>query len=631
MAPEVAVSTTSLDDSRADDGLTDTNSSSITSDEDLHIGFSPRPQLPFILSSSSISKGLPSGFGRGVASRGSRPPRHHSAHARPTCNCYQRGLSHSPRPPPLHPPPPLIRSTSSGPPRSSDRHDIWHNGLSEPQYGGHGASHNNGGNGFSHSPQKGGEPELEPGGEVDCVQALTEHYDELQSQRSRLSANIKNVEAQRVRVRELRQTQDVADEKFMAAAEALLPESSQLHQLRQLFAAMRNTRLGYQEAQQRLEESMDGYHHNQEDLQLREETFYKTALGALGAGFLDVDQDQHSHPNTSEDWALRGITSDRPEIVHPLYGKLLAAFGELQLARELLVNTQMKRNAFHARKSQPVADDSLALIETYGDVGKKKALELRAMALMTEDDIEQLQLYDELEQNANQDIEIYAEKVRILQQQCRENGVLPISSDFQQEGFGLDSFYRDEIRLAPGPFNINDESATLAHPVFPLLLSNPTHLLDDFPRTAVQSLKAALQLPLHTPVRARQVREAAREVTMQRLLSTAESDDKSEYINRWLLHKLHYSAMEAELLWSTFRSRLKILDIDRWQQDVLQFWWRDEPVDVGVNIISVGFGDNDTDKLSKLAGSFVESDTLGYSVAEQSDHIRGQNLNNLQL
>jgi hypothetical protein len=45
----------------------------------------------------------------------------------------------------------------------------------------------------------------------------------------------------------------------------------------------------------------------------------------------------------------------------------------------------------------------------------------------------------------------------------------------------------------------------------------------------------ALQLPRGAPLRAKQVNDAAREANIDSLLSTVESDDKSEYINRWLL------------------------------------------------------------------------------------------------
>ncbi|KAI1126776.1 hypothetical protein F5Y10DRAFT_204483 [Nemania abortiva] len=601
--------TFSLEDTLVDDGSTDPDDYSLTSDdEDVHIGLSSRPQLPLILSSSSISKGLPSGLPRGIPPQGPGPLHNPPVHPHPRYNYYQHPLNHSPRPPPpppLFPPPPLISPKPRNSPHPPDGQDRWRSSSADPQYSYDDTSHDDEPDSCFTSWQEGDGPDIESSEEADSARRLTEHYIQLANQRSSLSANFKNAQTQRDDVRKLRQSKNEADQEFMAAAQALLPDSTQLYQLRQLFTAMQNAHLEYQEAEQHLEQSMDELHRGQEDLESREEAFYNTAIGVLGPAPTDINNDRDSHANSSEDLTLRGITGDRPETFHPLYEQLRRAFGELQLARELLVNTRMKREALRARKTQPVSEDTLAVLENYGDAGKKKALELRATSLMTKDDIEQLQQYDELEQDASQDIEIYTEKVRILQQECRENGVLPSFSDFQQEGFGVDSYYWDEIRLAPSPFDSNDESASLAHPVFPVLLSNPTHLLHGFPQTAKQSLKLALQLPPHAPIRAKQMKEAAREANMHTLLSDAQSEEKNEYINRWLLHKLHHSAMEAELLWTTFRSRLKILDIDRWQHDVLYFWWRDEPA----NVAPVSTRDNGTDKASKNVGSRMESRT----------------------
>ncbi|KAI1746350.1 hypothetical protein F4680DRAFT_442623 [Xylaria scruposa] len=595
MAPDVSFSTTSPDCATDEDSSTDPDDYSSASDDPVHFGTSPRPRLTLNLPINSISKSLPSKPAAGFGSRGPEPvARSQSAHP------------HPPRPPPPPLPPP--------PSRPLDKHDRRRSGLAY-KYG-HGSRGNDCNSPFS-SMRDGGEPEAETEGQSEHVQRPREYYVGSNNQRSSLVGKFNRA---RDHVHKLRQSKIEVDRKFMDAARALLPETTQLHQLHQLFHTMQETHAGYRKAEKRLEELMDELQHSQEDRELQEAAFPKTAL-------LSIDEDQDSPSLKSEDVYLRGISGDRPEIIHPLYGKLRAAFGELQLAKELLANTQMKRAALHARKTQPLTEDGLDLLETYGDAGKKKALELRAMALMTEEDVEQLQEYDVLEQDARQDIEIWTEKVKILQQECRDSGALPSSSYFQQEGFGLDSFYRDEIRLPPSPFDSNDESVTLAHPVFPLLLSNPTHLLQGFPQTSLQSLRRALQLPLDAPVRAKQVKEAAREANMHSLLSTAESEDKSEYINRWLLHKLHHSAMEAELLWTTFRSRLKILDIDRWQRDVLTFWWRDDLIDP----MSEGTGDNGTDKASKFVDSCVEFNTFSYSDSGQLDGLRNWKLDDSWL
>ncbi|KAH8156966.1 hypothetical protein CIB48_g11285 [Xylaria polymorpha] len=589
MARDVSFQTTSLDRPDDEDSLTDPDDySSVSDDDHIHIA------------------------------------RSQSAHPQPKWQ-YQHASGPPPRPPPPPlPPPPLTRPISISLSRPLDKQDKRRNDLAEPKYGHNDRIHGNDRDSFFSSVWGSGEQEVDAKGESDRFRHLREHYVELQDQRSSLLAKFNTAQSRRAHVHRLRQSKDGVDRKFMTAARALLPDSTQLHQL---FNDMQDIHKKYQEAEERLEEVVDELQQDQEGMKSQETAFYQAAMNVLGPALLDIDKDQDSPSVKSEDVYLRGISGDRPEIIHPLYQKLRTAFGELQLAKELLANTQMKRAALHACKTQPLTEDGLDLLETYGDAGKKKALELKAMALMTEEDVEQLQEYDVLEQDARQDIEIYTEKVRILQKECRDNGVLPSSSYFHPEGFKLESFYRDEIRLSPGPVDGNDESATLAHPVFPLLLSNPTHLLHGFPQTSLQSLRRALQLPLNTPVRAKQVKEAAREANMHSLLSSAESEDKNEYINRWLLHKLHHSAMEAELLWTTFRSRLKILDIDRWQRDVLNFWWRDEPV----YLASVGIGDNDTDRASKFVGSRVEFNTLPYSDSGQLEGLRNWKLDDSWL
>ncbi|KAI0433360.1 hypothetical protein F5Y09DRAFT_329061 [Xylaria sp. FL1042] len=663
MAPAVSFST----EFEVDDGsTTEPDNSSSASSEDLHIGNSSRPQVPLILSARSISKSLPSRLPGGIASRRAGPqPRSQSA--RPHHQTYhsQRASSYSPRPqsqtqpypppppppppyppyrlrsppphpsahlpphprpPPPPPPPPLTRLVSSPPLPPLDRHGRLRSNLAELQYSYDDRSHGNHRNSSFSSLLEANEPETDAAEDPDYLQHLAEDYVELRNKRSTLLAVFSTVKSQRAHVRKLRQGEDEANQQFMAAAQALLPSGA--YQLQQLFKAMQDARLEHQKAEQRFEETVDELHHRHEDLRSQEGAFYETITGTLGVALFEINDDHDSHSDDSEDWVLRGITGDRPEVTHPLYEKLRRAFGELQLARELLANTQMKREALHARKIQPLEEGSLDQLETaYGEAGKRKAVELRAMALMTEEDIQQLQEYDELEKDARQDMEIYTKEVIVLEKECRENGVLPPSSYFQQEGFGLDSVYRDEIRLAPSPFENNGESTTLAHPIFPLILSNPTHLLQDFPQTALQSLKKALELPHHAPARTKQVKEAAHEANMHSLLLNVESEDKSEYINRWLLHKLHHSALEAELLWTTFRSRLKILDIDRWQRDVLQFWWRDSPID----LVSSDIGDNETDKASKFVGSRAGFNTLSYSDSGQLDSLRTWNLDDSWL
>ncbi|KAI0201020.1 hypothetical protein F4808DRAFT_460225 [Astrocystis sublimbata] len=621
MYPDVSFSATSLGCLDDEDASTDPDNYSCLSDDHMHIGLSPRPLLPLAFPPSSLSKSLPSGLAVGVVSQADGPvTRSQSAHSHP--RWHYRVTSG----PPSRPPPSLTRPVSNPPSRPLGRCASQSSDIARPQSRSSHRSSNDSDSAYS-PLQTRDRADNDVDGEADHVARLTEQYIAIRNQRSSLSGKLNSFRSQRAHLHQLRRGKDEAGQRFMAAARALLPDSPQLHQLLQLFNAMQSTQLGCLEAEQRIGHTVDALQDDQEGLVPQEAAFYKTAMDALEITHLGTDKVQHDPTVKSEDVFLRGISGDRPENYHPLYQKLRAAFSELQLAKELLANTQMKRAALHAQKTQPLTEDGLDLLETYGDAGRKKALELRAIPLMTEDDREQLREYDILEQDAYDDIKIFTDQVKTLQQECRETGVLPSTSCFHQGSVELDSFYREEIRLPPSPFDSNDESATLAHPVFPLLLSNPTHLLHGFPQTSLQSLKRAIQLPPDAPVRDRQVKQAAREANMHSLLSSTESNDKNEYINRWLLHKLHNSAMEAELLWTTFRSRLKILDIDRWQQDVLYFWWRDQ----SAKPVSGDVGDSSTDRISKFVGSRKEFSTLPYSDSGQLDGLRSWNLDSSWL
>ncbi|KAI1173713.1 hypothetical protein F4777DRAFT_589692 [Nemania sp. FL0916] len=448
------------------------------------------------------------------------------------------------------------------------------------------------------------EDESESGseGEADHMQHLTDRYVALREQRKSQLANFREAQQQHAYISRLQRSAVEADQKFMDLARELLSDNPRLSQLHRLFKTMQNTRIECQDAEQQLRETVDNLYHGQNELALQEDRFYKTALGAWEVT-LESDSSQSSD---SDDSYLLGITGDRPEITHPRYQKLCAAFAELQLAEELLANTQMKRAALLVRKQKETfTEDNFPILESFGSAGKKRALQLRKRDL---DDLKQLEEYDALEKEARQGIEQYTESFKVLLKECRESNVLPPSSKFHQDQPALDLSRRDE-RLAPIPSELNDEEVNLAHPLFPLLLSNPTHLLHKFPQTAMQSLKMALQLPTTAPIRPIQVREAAREANIHFLLSQPGSqpdpEDKSDYINRWLLHKLHHSAMEAELLFETFQSKLKILDIDRWQQDVLRFWWRDDAVDVPAEDMA----DNGTNKAANSSASPAEFGT----------------------
>ncbi|KAI1639763.1 hypothetical protein F4809DRAFT_594366 [Biscogniauxia mediterranea] len=593
-----------------------------------HVGITRRSQfppfLPTVASSSSISKSLPQRLAATISAADSAlAPRGKSAHRFQTPSTSHSASVPSNRPSdPLVSPAGLIRPSIS---KFDDdlRHDTTHSDT---------ASAGEESSVYYDLPALEAdqdESEYESVDDIDndideehvashavrgeTLQRLAEKFSRLRSRRTALWDVFQGIRAKRTQVQDLRQQKNQADLAFMVAVQAILPSHPGLDDL---FKTMQNAQLRCQEAEECFDEMIDELQYGEAELEAEERRFYTAAAGAHSVDSED-ESDEETRSTTREDLSLRGITGDRPEVSHPLFEELREAFQDLQLARELLVNTRMKRRALLARRSQFLTDDNFDLLRSYGDAGKRRALELKQSEFVTEEDLEELQQYDHLEQTAISDIEFYTDKVRVLEAECREKGVVLKTTSFQ-----LDTTYRDEIHLGTMPFYNGDSKEypkTLAHPVFPILLSNPTHLLEAFPQTARQSLRMAVSLPCNVSSRQKHIDDAAREVNIHTLLRDSEMENKSDYINRWLLHKLHLSAMEAEVLWSTFRLRLNILNVDRWQRDVLHFWWRDQ----AANIPSVHFVDTHTGHNSASVNPETDKGpSRHYSDSGHFDNIR---------
>lgn len=248
--------------------------------------------------------------------------------------------------------------------------------------------------------------------------------------------------------------------------------------------------------------------------------------------------------------SLRGIKGERDEDLHPQFEEFQGALQDLQLAREFKMNLNIKKR----------------LAENQGDeIGPTER--------------EFLQEYDRLYQQAIDEIEHWTRRAEVLEVQCRENNWFPGNGYFQQAPAGGEPWFNGDLDLeeaAPNDEDSRSSEVTLAHPQFPLLLSNPSHLLHEpLPQTALAALRSAYTLPEKSPSRGRLVAEASKEYGIQTLLVPSKDEDKQDFINRWLFHRLRQSAIEVEQLVSTFRARLKILDWSQWQRDVIFFWSRD--------------------------------------------------------
>ncbi|RYP02846.1 hypothetical protein DL764_005566 [Monosporascus ibericus] len=403
---------------------------------------------------------------------------------------------------------------------------------------------------------------------------LVQQYAKLRRKRTETWEIFGWLRNERVKLQDLRERRVSAGRAFMAAAQSILPENPGLVTL---FNQMQDSQLFYDQAEQRLEELIDQLEDIQLGLGLEERRFYDEAARPDS---VPSSPSESSTDDSASRLTLKGISGDRPEDIHPLFEELLETFKDLQLAKESLTDLQMKRKALE-RKLIP--RDNIDFRQDLGGFERTRIFMARHCKLMPEEEIDFLYGYDDIEKRAMSEIESYSNKARDLRKICLERGLMPINTPFREEGFGFDPFFRDDIHLGslPPRFDRN-HPRTLAHSAFSVLLSNPVHLLEAFPQTPQQSLKMATSLPPTFPARQKFIDDAVREYSIYSLVRDANPEDKGDYINRWLLHKLRSSALEAEILYATFRVRLKIRDMGRWQQDVLKFWTLDQAANLPV-------------------------------------------------
>ena len=372
----------------------------------------------------------------------------------------------------------------------------------------------------------------------------------------------------RTHLHDLRKKSTRASHAFMTTAQGILPDNSELADM---YKRMQDSQLEFDSALSRLEERIDEWEDGQLELELEERKFYSVAARP------DSVAPSSSGSSTNDSvsvFTLRGILSDRLEDIHPLFEELLETFKDLQLAKEFCEDLRLKRRALEIKLA---SDNSIDLQDTLGSPQSTKTLLAQHYKRMSDEEIEFLEEYDDLVKQAVSDIDSLSKKAEALQIDCLDQDVIPKNSPYREKGFGFDPFFYDDIRLEDlPPSHDAKQPRTLAHSRFHVILSNPIHLLEAFPQTPQQSLRMAISLPPSFPARQKFIDDATRENTIHSLIRGADPQDKSDYINRWLLHKLRLSALEAVILYSTFRMRLKIRDLDRWQQDVLDFWTLDQ-------------------------------------------------------
>lgn len=393
---------------------------------------------------------------------------------------------------------------------------------------------------------------------------------ELVVKRDEVNLKRREILDQRKALKEKRRLKEAADNRFMSLFRPLLAEgqprtvSFSTASLQSGFRELQATRTEYQVLEARYESLEDALSQAEFELESLERLF----LGKLYSPLRPTDSttlhdDMQEYEVPPSRMSLLGIPSARPEDVHPIYEDLMSAIGDLQLAQEHKEDLIMHKEAIQQ------GQENLKRIEKYQ--GRELAAQTRQIS---DADLEFLRDYEVDERDAQNRIDRLAARVERLKKQCYDEDLIPKTAPFH-EIYSFQPDIRDDLSIDLDLEEDRDDDARLADQRFPLLLFNPSHILDEDLLTAQGALRKAVRLPAQDPARRLTIQAAKKECSIESLVVKFDDKNKSDFINRWLLHRLRTSRLEADLLYSVFSSCMKILNFDKWQADVLFYWPRD--------------------------------------------------------
>jgi len=295
--------------------------------------------------------------------------------------------------------------------------------------------------------------------------------------------------------------------------------------------------------------------------------------------------DSSGSDNESSRYTLQGISGELENDVHPLYKELLEAVGDRELAREhheeIVTHRErtlydLERGLHRERvKENPgyvLSEAELKSLKLSLDHIPAGPAQFRAKFGVSIDpeELEFLQGYEREEKEVRKGLEEATQNVDRLRALCIEKGLMPKNPRYQEEV----AINWPDMSQQEGDISLEDptpSSTSLASPRFPILLSNPSHVLELLsPRSAADRV---MKLPKDYPNVAQLRAECMKELGIDNLMKSVES--KPDYINQWLIHRLRTSPMEAELMYSISERTFRIVNPRRWQEDVLYFWRKD--------------------------------------------------------
>ncbi|KAH8764875.1 hypothetical protein F5883DRAFT_645472 [Diaporthe sp. PMI_573] len=403
----------------------------------------------------------------------------------------------------------------------------------------------------------------------DTLEAI---WGRLESKRDEVRGMRADILRLRRKTQRRRLRKDTADNVFMSFLRPFLVYSTGTSsiatshtRLRELFDCMQKARNKCQDVETTLESMEEKLSQAEDQLTSAEESLFdELRPGAKITNNGKPPEPTSCYLPSPPPTLLLGIGAEGPEDFHPLYKKFISEVGYLQLAEE------HHQDLFFRKESIEREQDHLRLAQDYYPAEIKR-LEIQDLKFLRDFGLHMRKSLDEMER--------LREEVERLRQMCENRCVFPKHAPLH-EAYRFERDLGDDLLLSPEPFE-GKELGPLFTSRFAVLLYSPKHLLEDPPITAKAALKRAVSLkdgdPLY-PFKEEIFASAAKEFLIEHLIQDAKESDKTDFINRWLLHRLRTSTGEVELLYSLFisSSSLTILDFEKWQQDVLFYWTRDE-------------------------------------------------------
>ncbi|KAK1760916.1 hypothetical protein QBC47DRAFT_17861 [Echria macrotheca] len=300
----------------------------------------------------------------------------------------------------------------------------------------------------------------------------------------------------------------------------------------------------------------------------------------------ETDSDDEDDDNASRH-TLRGISGVLADDIHPRYQQLVDAAGDRELAKEHLLELHGRHNrilyelerALHLERARrnpgniTTPAELQELKESLNSIPTQpEAFVAKFGVSIDKDDLEFLQDYAREEQAARKAMDDATYEVDRLRELCMEQGVMRKNAPLHED-FAIHTGTSGPPFVPEGNITLDDNpSKTLAHPIFPILLSNPSHVLENM--SPHEALERAMKLPADHPSTAQKKAECLKELGIETLMKK-KVDSKPDYINQWLIHRLRTSPMEVELMFSISRAIIQIVNLRRWQEDVLYYWRKD--------------------------------------------------------